>query len=321
MSQASAQTPSPQGRERVSTRSLGIGAVMFATVAWGLVPLVLKQINMPTLAFTAWRLWLGVVVYGSALLVTRRRISRADMVASIPGGIFFAADISLTFGAFTLTSVANATIIGAIAPIFIALGAVRWFGERFSRRDVMSMGLSFVGVAVVAVSSAGSPSWSPLGDMLAALSTVSWAAYWLASKRAREQVGPLVYMASVQIVAAIAVTLVCLGARVSLSPPVGSDRAWLVLVVLVPGVTAHLMVAWSHRHVEAWLAALITQCMPVVGSAAAWIVLGESLNAVTIAGGLLVLGATATIVVRTSRSPVAVGTGSDEPPLLPDPTG
>ena len=61
----------------------------------------------------------------------------------------------LSFAAFRLTSVANATIIGALAPVFITLGAARWFGERVERRDLLFVGLSFAGVAAVAVGSSG----------------------------------------------------------------------------------------------------------------------------------------------------------------------
>jgi drug/metabolite transporter (DMT)-like permease len=94
------------------------------------------------------------------------------------------------------------------------------------------------------------------------------------------------------------------------------DWVWVWLLVLIPGATGHMLVAWSHRHVEAWIASLVTQGQPVVGSVAAWIVLGESLTLLTIVGGLVVLAATAVIAVREGRRrPDAAE------PLPPDPAG
>jgi drug/metabolite transporter (DMT)-like permease len=285
------------------------------TVAWGLVPLVLKKTSMPPLGFATYRLWFGVFVYGCALVVTGRRLPWATVRACALGGVFFAADISLTFTAFRLTTVADATIIGALAPVLIALGAARWFGERFSRRDVPFMVASFAGVAVVAAGSAGSASWSLLGDVCAALSTVSWSAYWLFSKRARRDVPTLEYMASVMLVAAVVVTVAAVIGGVSLAPPSGIDWAWVWIVVLLPGSTGHLLVAWSHRHVEAWIASLITQGTPVVGSLAAWLLLGESLTAPVVVGGVVVLASTAVIAVREGRR------GGDSEPMSVDPVG
>lgn len=118
-----------------SRRSIGIGLLSFTTVVWGLVPLVIKQVEMPTLAFASYRLWLGVALYAVIFLATGRRLGWATLRATLLGGFFFAADIVLTFTAFRLTSVANATIIGALAPVFITLGAVRWFGVSTAGED------------------------------------------------------------------------------------------------------------------------------------------------------------------------------------------
>jgi drug/metabolite transporter (DMT)-like permease len=93
-----------------------------------------------------------------------------------------------------------------------------------------------------------------------------------------------------------------------------------VLVVLLPGATGHWLVAWSHRHVEAWLASLITQCMPVVGSIAAWVLIGEALPPLVIAGGLIVLAATAAIVVKEART-IEGDPREELEPFTPDPSG
>jgi drug/metabolite transporter (DMT)-like permease len=308
-------------RPDVSERSLGVLAVSLTTLVWGLVPIILKQTHMPPVAFAMYRLWMGVLVYALVLVVTGRRLRWATIKACALGGVLFGVDIALTFSAFKLASVANATIIGGLAPVFIALGAARWFGERLERRDLVFVALSFLGVGIVAVGSAGSPSWSPLGDAFAAASTLSWTAYWLFSKRARRSVSALEYMATVMLVGAVTVTCVAvalgLSGHISLAPPHGSDWLWIWVVTLLAGAMGHTLLAWSHRHLEAWLASLITQCMPVVGSVAAWVLLGESLTALTIAGGMLVLGATAVIAVRETRR----ASGAVLDPPVPPPAG
>jgi drug/metabolite transporter (DMT)-like permease len=287
--------------DEASRRTLGIALLSFTTVVWGLVPLVLKQVEMPTLAFASYRLWIGVALYAVIFLATGRRPSWAALKACALGGVFFAGDIALTFTAFRLTSVANATIIGALAPVFITLGAVRWFGERLDRRDAFVIASSFVGVALVAIGSAGSPNWSPVGDAAAALSVLTWTAYWLFSKRARATVDAVDYMANVMLVSAIVVTLTSFVTGTSLRPPDSSDWSWIVLIAIVPGLMGHLSVAWSHRYVEAWLGSLLLQSQPVIGSVAAWVLLDERITLLTAVGGAIVVSATAFIVARAAR--------------------
>jgi DME family drug/metabolite transporter len=296
-----ARTPALRAPD-LSHRTLGIAGISVATLFWGLVPLVLKQINMPTLAFAAWRLWFGVIVYGVTLLVSGRHLRWTTVKTCALGGVFFAGDVALSFSAFRLTSVANATIIGSLSVVFITIGAARWFGERMDRASAALVALSLAGVALVAVGG-NSGEASRIGDLCAGAGTLTWAAYWLFSKRSRAGASALDYMATVMLVAAPTLTIVAAVSHVTLAPPHGSDLAWVVAVTLLPGAIGHVLVAWSHRHVEAWLGSLITQCVPVVSSIAALVLLDESLTALTIMGGVVVIGATAGILWRTGRRP------------------
>lgn len=278
-------------------------AVSVSTVVWGSASVFVKGTSITGLSFAMYRLWLGVLVHLVALAVTRRRLSWATFKACAPGGVFFALDISLGFTAVKLTTVANFAIIGAISPIVVVLVAGRMFGERVRPREAALVAVSFVGIAVVAVGSSGSPAWSPVGDLLALCSTLSWTCYWLFSKRARSSVPTLEYMTSVMVAGAAVVTPI--GLIVGGVPPAvpsGSDWAVLVFVTLVPGAMGHLLAAWSHRHVESWLSALITQCAPVVSATLAWWLLGETLTAPVVLGGLLVLVATALVIAGTGRA-------------------
>jgi drug/metabolite transporter (DMT)-like permease len=296
-------------------RRTAIVAVSVTTVLWGSVGVFVKTTSITGLTFAMYRLWLGVGVHLLALAVLRRRLSWATFKACAPGGALFAMDISLGFTAVKLTTVANAAIIGALSPILILLAAGRMFGERPGPREHALVALSFVGVAIVAFGASGSPAWSPIGDLLALFGTLSWTAYWLFSKRARASASALEYMTSVMLAGAIAVTPVAL--LVGGFPPVAPEaRDWAVLAVvtLVPGAAGHLLVAWSHRHVESWLSALITQCAPVISAAVAWPVLGEPLTPLVVLGGLVVVAATGLVIVTTARRGRKEGVPTDVEP-------
>jgi drug/metabolite transporter (DMT)-like permease len=301
-------------------RTAGISAVALTTLVWGLAPLVLKQVDMPVLAFAAYRLWAGVLIFAVVFAVTGRRLTWATLRVCALGGVMFTADVACSFLAFTLTSAADATIIGALAPVFIMIGAGRWFGEHVGRRDLVFVGISLAGVALVAIGSAGTPAFNAWGDLFAFASVFTWTAYWLVSKRARARVGAFEYIASVVLVAAVLMTVLALLSGEGLSPPSEAmDWLWIWAVALGAGTIGHVLLAWSHRHVEAWLGSLITQCMPIVSSVAAWVLLGETLTPLTIAGGLTVLAATAAILMRTRAR--ATDDRFDVAPESPAPAG
>jgi drug/metabolite transporter (DMT)-like permease len=289
--------------ERSSQRNLAIAAVATATLIWGSVGVLVKTTAISGLTFAMYRLWLGVLLHLGVMAVMRRRLSWATFRVCAPGGALFALDIGLAFTAVKLTTVANAAIIGALAPVLIAFASARWLGERIGRREQVLAAASLGGVMLVTVGSSGSPAWSPVGDALAALSMLAWVAYWLFSRRARVQASALEYMTSVMIAGAIVITPVAL-LRGGIPPawPDAHDWAILVLFAILPGATGHLLVAWSHGHVESWLSALITQCAPVVAALTAWTVVDEPVTALVALGGAVVLAATGLLVAR-SRVP------------------
>lgn len=263
--------------------------------------MLVKSASLSALWFATYRLWTGVAIYAVILAATRRRLRLATVRACAIGGVLFAADQAFAFSAFKLTTVANANIIIALAPIFIALAASRLFGERFGRREVLLAGGSFAGVGLVAIGASGTPAWSPLGDLLALCSMGCWTTYWLYSKRVRQQVPTIEYMSSVMLVGAIVMTPVPILVERSIVLPSAQDWVWIVVAALFTGALAHTLVAWTHGHLEAWLGSLITQCMPVVAAIAAWIALDEPLTPLMALGGVIVVAATATLAGGASR--------------------
>ncbi len=287
-------------RER-DQRKVGVLAISVTTVVWGLAGVFVKSTSLEPLSFATYRLWAGVAIYVVILALLRRRLTLATVRACALGGALFAADLAFTFSAFKLTTLANANIIGGLSPIFIAFAASRLFGERFGRREVLLASVSFGGVALVALGASGVPAWSPAGDLFALCSVASWTVYWLFSKRARQRVPAIEYMTSVMLVAAILMTPLAVVFGQSLALPGGADWLWISVVALFPGAMGHTMIAWAHRHVEAWLGALITQCVPVVAAIAAWVALDEPLTPLVVMGGLTVVASTTTLAVGASR--------------------
>lgn len=278
-----------------------MAAVAVTTLVWAFPPLIIKESAMDPLAFAAYRLWAGVLLYAVIFAVTGRRLRWSTLKRCAPGGVLFALDVALAFTAFRFTTVADATIIGSLSTITIAIGAAYWFGERLRRADLVFVALSLVGVASVAIGSAGAPSFSLLGDLAALTSVFSWTAYWLFSKRARGDAGALEYMATVMFVAAVVMTVVAPATGASMAWPARDEWVGIFAVALFAGAVGHSLVAWSHQHLEAWLGSLILNAQPLVSVTLAWLLLGEAITPVTALGGVVVLGSVTALVVREGR--------------------
>lgn len=280
----------------------GAVAVLVAVSVWGaaaVITRVVDQVNGLVLAFH--RLWIGAVVTLIVFYATGRRLSWATLRRSILGGLAFAGDIVLFFSALRHTTVANATIVGALQPALVMLVAGPMFGEPVTASIIGWSIAAMVGVAVVVYGSSGAPVWSIGGDLLAVGALFAWTLYFIASKRVRRDVPPFDYLAAMLVIATIAVAPLALLFGGALDPGGIDSWAWIVLLAVGSGGFGHLLVNWAHDHVELTVMSLLTLAVPVFAVASAAIFLDETVTWVQVFGMLIVLGALSVVAVRASR--------------------
>lgn len=311
---AEARLPIVPGRR--ASEYLPIAAVAMAVSMWGFGNVLVKLTSFDGIVLSLYRLWLGVFVM---LIVTRlahQRLTPRVFRQALPGGVLFGMNVVMFFSALKLTSVADVTLISALQPALVLVIAGPWFGERVGLQAVVWTGVALAGVAIVVLASAGTPSWSPLGDLLAVGAVVTFTGYFLASKRLRLTVGAVEYVAAVQLAAALVVTPVALVSQQHLGVGSPIDWLWLMTIVCVSGIGGHLLINWAHPYVNVSVSSLMMLGVPVVGSVGAWAVLDESLAPLQVVGGLITLGALAVVVHRsTATAPSA------QPPGIADTGG
>src|SRR6516165_11986318 len=111
-------------------RRAAILALSMAMMAWGVTGVAAKAVDMGGMALAAYRSSVGAVVMVSALYMTGGRLTWSKIRLGIPGGIFLGLDLILFFSAVKLTTVANATVIGALQPALVILISAPLLGER-----------------------------------------------------------------------------------------------------------------------------------------------------------------------------------------------
>jgi len=280
----------------------GISSITGAVILMGLGSVLAKaaEIEGPVLAFH--RSWGAAVLYLGLAVLFKGRLNRDTLLASMPGGIVFGVQLALFFSSISLTTVANTTVIIALQPVVVLLFVSRRFGEDVTRSDLVFSLLAILGVAIVVFGSSASPSWSPLGDLLAVAALMTWTAYFVLSKRARETVGVVEYQGLSLIFASLAILPIAVLFSRTIDP--GAGKWWWVLAMIATPGTGHLLMNWAHPRVPIGLVSQMTLLSPVVAVAvAAFVVEGEAVNALQIIGMIVVLVSLAlTVRAREQRS-------------------
>jgi drug/metabolite transporter (DMT)-like permease len=284
-------------------RALGLVAATSAVLVWGSSSVLVKDVaGVSGLVVGFHRMWIGAVLTSIAFLATGKRFSWRLLRLSFFGGVAFALDIVLFFSALKGTSVANATIIGAMQPVLVLAVAGRMFGERPHLRGAFWAAVAIAGAVIVIVGGSSGGEESLRGDLLAVGALFAWTWYFIASKQARRELGSLDYLTGLSIVAVVVVTPIVLVSGESIAVPELSGWIDIVIVAVVNGALGHFLMNWAHAHVPIVVTSLLTLGIPVFATATAAIFLDEGVTAVQVGGMVVVLGALAVVVLHTSRS-------------------
>ena len=216
-------------------------------------------------------------------------------------GVAYAATTLLYVQANKHTTAASAIFVQSTSPLFILLLAPLLLGEHATRRDIGQMTIMALGFGLFFLGldqpSATAPN-PALGNVLAAICAVTWAftviGYrWLAARGAS--------------VAAAAVSgnlTACIIAVIMAQPLVaGRPVDWAVvgfLGVCQLGIP-YLFLARAVPQVRALEVGLFLLIEPVLNPIWAWLVHGETPGPATLAGGALILGATAVRMLLDAR--------------------
>lgn len=306
------ETSSPERVGPAVSPGLGMAAVV---IFWGLGPPILKLITAPALVSATYRFWFSVpLLYGLSLAVGRR--PRLDTLRrTAVAGAAFGINMVFVFLALNSAAVAVLSIITTMQPGFILLVAGPFLGERPGLWHIAWTLAGIGGTALVVLGSGGGVDAGLGGVGYASGALVTFTLYFLLTKRARSDQGgadihPIEWMAGISLFAALTVTPLAL-ATSSLDDfraVAGLDWLWLAFIVLVTGTAGHVMMAWTHRYIDASRSSLYLLAMNVVAIGAAWPIHHEPLTWLQALGGLVVFGAVAAVISR----PTAPGSGRSQ---------
>jgi drug/metabolite transporter (DMT)-like permease len=288
----------------VSHHRLALLAVAVVVLTWGCSNVMIKAVTVSGLVASFYRLWLSLpLLWVIALLrpQTRARLDGDWLRAACIGGALFAVHQVFFFTALKQTTVANVALIAALQPPLVLFAARRWFGETASCAAIGWSLLAFGGTGLVIAGGAGSPGWSPGGDLLAVANLFAFTAYFLASKRIRAHAGTIEYLVGLTSVAGLIMLALCLASGQDLASPSGWEWLVLLALALVPGTLGHFLANWAHPHTSAFVVSIMLLGVPVVACFGAALFLGERMQTLQLAGAAVALGAVALVVLAQPR--------------------
>src|SRR3954463_14681675 len=259
----------------------------------------------------ALRFPIAAAMLGALIGLRRRPVgSPRGLAAGGVLGLWYAAQAGLFFSALERIHAGLASLLLYISPALVTLGAFSLGRERPDRRRVGALALASAGVVLV-LAGGGTGELDPLGAALALGAAAAYTVYILASDRMAATTPPVPFAASVVTGAALTFAVVALvrgDFHVS-----GEGFMWTAVLASVSTVMPIVLFMAGLARVGPSTASIASTIEPPFTVTLAWIVFGETLGALQLAGGALVLSAVVLLQLRSVAS--SVRSVSPESPL------
>jgi drug/metabolite transporter (DMT)-like permease len=284
----------------LSAKTLGVLAVVGLVVAFSLSSTLVKRAESPGVLVAFWRMVTVSVVWNVVLWSTGRHVTLRDVRQVLLPGVFFGLNLAAFFAGATHNSVANAALIGSLAPFLIVPVGAWLFAEYINPRALVFAVVAFGGVALVLLSAPANGDASLEGNLFGMLAMLLLVGYVASTKHFRREMDVTTFMSTICPIAAVAVLPLALAHGDVFGM---SDTGWtyMLILTLTSGVAAQGLLVFAQKTIQIGTIGIAQVAQPALAVVWSFLLLGEVVNHRQVAGIAVVVAGLLAFVVLHQR--------------------
>lgn len=270
--------------------------IVVGVLGISLSSIFVKYSTAPSAVTAAYRLlWTVVlmtpVTFGSKEIRTELfQVKPKTLLLSCLSGLFLAFHFTLWFESLHHTSVASSTTIVCTEVIWVSLGYALFLKGKISLKEILTIGVTLGGSALIAFADSGSGGTHLYGDILSLLAAIAVAVYVLIGREVRKTASTTVYTYIVYSSCAAVLLLMCYIQGNALWGYGISGIVVGLLLAVFSTILGHSIFSWCLKYFSPSFVSASKLCEPVAAAILAGFLFGEIPSVMQIAGGILILG-------------------------------
>ena len=273
--------------------ALAFALLVMGAFAMGISPVFVRLSEVGPFSSAFWRVFLSLPVLLLWAWLELRRAGRPlkwdiDRMILLTG-LFFAGDLIFWHLAIHNTTMANATLMATLAPVWVALFSGTFIGEPVSRTTWLGLVLCLAGAAMLIGSSYQLAPERIIGDIYGVITSLFFGLYFLAVRVARRsrKSGELTFLSTIVTTTALFVAAIVSGQKML------PDTAQGVASLIALGTFSHAggqgLLAVALGSLSAAFSSLVIFVEALAAAFFGWAVFDEALSPQQFAGAALIL--------------------------------
>ena len=265
--------------------------LLLAMLSVSTSPIIARYLeNVPAVAISFWRMAFGAIILWIISLVRKQiPLNNENFKRTLIAGIFLGIHFALFFGAIKLTTIANATFLGTLAPVST------FFIEKYILKRnhgftlVWGLGLAILGTIIIVSNKFDFSSSFTIGNILAVACSVCLGLAFMISENVRKKVGTISYARALFSTAAVTLFIISLIMKTNLLGFSYLEYIGLLMLGIIPTILGHGSMYYAIRYISPTIVASTPMGEPILASILAWFLFQEIVGYVTLIGGSITL--------------------------------
>jgi drug/metabolite transporter (DMT)-like permease len=268
-------------------------ALAMGAVAMGASPVFVRHAEVGPFASAFWRVAVALpALLAWAAIEARREGRKLAWHLPVPilwSGLFFAGDLVFWHLAILNTTMANATLMACLAPVWVLFLSGLAIGEKVPARSFAGLAVCLFGAALLIGSSYRLDPSRLIGDFYGLVTSLFFGLYFLAVRLGRRQIGSGELTLLSSGVTAIVLFVVALVSGNGLFPESASGYASLGALGLVSHAGGQGLLAVALGSLSAAFSSLVIFIEAVAAAVFGWLLFAEGLGSMQIVGAAAIL--------------------------------
>ena len=279
--------------ETSPSNRLALAALVLGGAAIGGSPIFVRLSEVGPLATAFWRVALALIpIFIVSLLkkdAGQKPQSLSDYAMLILPGVVLALDLATWHLSITMTSVANATLLSNLAPVFVTVIGVLFLKAKISRIFALGLALALAGVVILKGGPAALGTGDLSGDGIAVISAFFYACYILAIGRLRSRFDTIRIMLWSTASAAVCVFPLGFFYEGHMLPATLYGWSMVLGLAFISHASGQVAITYALAYLPPAFSSLTLLLQPVVAAILAWTLLSEPIGPMQALGGAVVL--------------------------------
>ena len=264
--------------------------LLLAMVSVSSTSLVVRSVaTVPALVLAFWRMFTASgMLWGYSVIRPAGSLSLINKKRIIFAGIFLGCHFACFFLGIRNTSIANATLLGCVAPIFTVIISI-FQKKKINKMTYVGLIIAIVGGGIVQSGDISLNSANLFGNSIALLSALFLAITFVLAEEIRQETANVVYGRSLFFVASITVLFIAATAGDSILNFKPGDIPWFLFLGLVPSIFGHNLLNYAVKYITPTAVSSVPLGEPIIASLFGLLLFGEAIPFGALLGGPIVL--------------------------------